>query len=144
MPLLTGVATTAATEVMLLLLLLLLGLPTSAAARQTCPQVRGFMAAGRRTVRLLVLVPHFLTLLRHLLLLMMSGTQIASLLCTNLLLLLLLFLRLTRLAPSALRFLLEEPLYQALTQLCFAAALLALSFLYCTTIAATGISNGGR
>lgn len=89
----------ATTEVMLLLLLvvLLLGLPTSAATRQTCPQVRGFMAAGR-TVRLLMLVPHFLTLLRHFLLRMMSGTQTTSLLSTNLLLLL-------RLASSAFRFL---------------------------------------
>lgn len=60
------VATTGTEMVLLLLLVLLLlvGLPTSAATRQTCPQVRGFMAAGR-TVRLLVLVPHFLTLLRH-------------------------------------------------------------------------------
>lgn len=116
MPLLliqVGAANTT-TEVMLLLLvlLLLLGLPTSAATRQTCPQVRGFMAAGR-TVRLLVLVPHFLTLLRHFLLRMMSGTQTSSLLNTNLLLLLLLLL-LTRLAPSAIRFLLEEPLHQLL------------------------------
>lgn len=88
----------ATTEVMLLLLVvLLLGLPTSAATRQTCPQVRGFMAAGR-TVRLLMLVPHFLTLLRHFLLRMMSGTQTTSLLSTNLLLLL-------RLASSAFRFL---------------------------------------
>lgn len=117
MPLLliqVGAANTT-TEVMLLLLvlLLLLGLPTSAATRQTCPQVRGFMAAGR-TVRLLVLVPHFLTLLRHFLLRMMSGTQTSSLLNTNLLLLLLLLL-LTRLAPPAIRFLLEEPLHQLLT-----------------------------
>lgn len=115
MPLLltqVGAAATT-TEVMLLLLVLLLGLPTSAATRQTCPQVRGFMAAGR-TVRLLVLVPHFLTLLRHFLLRMMSGTQTSSLLNTNLLLLLLLLL-LTRLAPPAIRFLLEEPLHQLLT-----------------------------
>lgn len=110
--LLTQVGAATTTEVMLLLLvLLLLGLPTSAATRQTCPQVRGFMAAGR-TVRLLVLVPHFLTLLRHFLLRMMSGTQTSSLLNTNLLLLLLL---LTRLAPPAIRFLLEEPLHQLLT-----------------------------
>lgn len=108
--LLTQVGAATTTEVMLLLLvLLLLGLPTSAATRQTCPQVRGFMAAGR-TVRLLVLVPHFLTLLRHFLLRMMSGTQTSSLLNTNLLLLLLL----TRLAPPAIRFLLEEPLHQLL------------------------------
>lgn len=64
----TAQVTTTDTKMVLLLLLLLLlllvGLPTSAATRQTCPQVRGFMAAGR-TVRLLVLVPHFLTLLRH-------------------------------------------------------------------------------
>lgn len=59
------VTTTDTTEmVVVLLLLLLVGLPTSAATRQTCPQVRGFIAAGR-TVRLLVLVPHFLTLLRY-------------------------------------------------------------------------------
>lgn len=99
---------------LVLVLLLLLGLPTSAATRQTCPQVRGFMAAGR-TVRLLVLVPHFLTLLRHFLLRMMSGTQISSLLNTNLLLLLLLLLWLTRLASPAIRFLLEEPFHQLLT-----------------------------
>lgn len=117
MPLLLTQVGATTTEVMLLLLvlvlLLLLGLPTSAATRQTCPQVRGFMAAGR-TVRLLVLVPHFLTLLRHFLLRMMSGTQISSLLNTNLLLLLLL-LWLTRLASPAIRFLLEEPLHQLLT-----------------------------
>lgn len=112
MPLLLTQVGATTTEVMLLLLvlLLLLGLPTSAATRQTCPQVRGFMAAGR-TVRLLVLVPHFLTLLRHFLLRMMSGTQTSSLLSTNLLLLLLL----TRLASPAIRFLLEEPLHQLLT-----------------------------
>lgn len=116
MPLLLTQVGATTTEVMLLLLvLLLLGLPTSAATRQTCPQVRGFMAAGR-TVRLLVLVPHFLTLLRHFLLRMMSGTQISSLLNTDLLLLLvLLLLRLTRLASPAIRFLLEEPLHQLLT-----------------------------
>lgn len=117
MPLLLTQVGATTTEVMLLLLvlLLLLGLPTSAATRQTCPQVRGFMAAGR-TVRLLVLVPHFLTLLRHFLLRMMSGTQISSLLNTGLLLLLvLLLLRLTRLASPAIRFLLEEPLHQLLT-----------------------------
>lgn len=89
-----------------LMLLLLVGLPTSAASRQTCPQVRGFMAA--RTVRLLV--PHFLSLLRYRLR-VMSGTQIPSLLNTGLLLLLLL---LCRLAASAFRFLLEEPLHQSL------------------------------
>lgn len=112
MPLLLTQVGATTTEVMLLLLvlLLLLGLPTSAATRQTCPQVRGFMAAGR-TVRLLVLVPHFLTLLRHFLLRMMSGTQTSSLLSTNLLLLLLL----TRLASPAIRFLLEESLHQLLT-----------------------------
>lgn len=116
MPLLltqVGAAATT-TEVMLLLLvlLLLLGLPTSAATRQTCPQVRGFMAAGR-TVRLLMLVPHFLTLLRHFLLRMMSGTQTSSLLSTNLLLLPLL---LSRFASPAFRFLLEKPLlHQPLT-----------------------------
>lgn len=112
MPLLLTQVGATTTEVMLLLLvlLLLLGLPTSAATRQTCPQVRGFMAAGR-TVRLLVLVPHFLTLLRHFLLRMMSGTQTSSLLSTNLLLLLLL----TRLASPAIRFLLEEPLHQLFT-----------------------------
>lgn len=111
MPLLLTQVGATTTEVMLLLLvlLLLLGLPTSAATRQTCPQVRGFMAAGR-TVRLLVLVPHFLTLLRHFLLRMMSGTQTSSLLNTNLLLLLL-----TRLASPAIRFLLEEPFHQLLT-----------------------------
>lgn len=117
MPLLLTQVGAFTTEVMLLLLvlLLLLGLPTSAATRQTCPQVRGFMAAGR-TVRLLVLVPHFLTLLRYFLLRMVSGTQISSLLNTNLLLLLvLLLLRLTRLASPAIRFLLEEPLHQLLT-----------------------------
>lgn len=116
MPLLltqVGTATTTTEVMLLLLVLLLLGLPTSAATRQTCPQVRGFMAAGR-TVRLLVLVPHFLTLLRHFLLRMMSGTQTSSLLNTNLLLLLLLLL-LTRLASPAIRFLLEEPLHQLLT-----------------------------
>lgn len=115
MPLLltqVGAAATTTEVMLLLLVLLLLGLPTSAATRQTCPQVRGFMAAGR-TVRLLVLVPHFLTLLRHFLLRMMSGTQTSSLLNTNLLLLLLLLL--TRLAPPAIRFLLEEPLHQLLT-----------------------------
>lgn len=110
MPLLLTQVGATTTEVMLLLLVLLLGLPTSAATRQTCPQVRGFMAAGR-TVRLLVLVPHFLTLLRHFLLRMMSGTQTSSLLSTNLLLLLLL----TRLASPAIRFLLEEPFHQLLT-----------------------------
>lgn len=112
MPLLLTQVGATTTEVMLLLLvlLLLLGLPTSAATRQTCPQVRGFMAAGR-TVRLLVLVPHFLTLLRHFLLRMMSGTQASSLLSTNLMLLLLL----TRLASPAIRFLLEEPLHKLLT-----------------------------
>lgn len=83
-----GAATTEVMLLLLLLVVLLLGLPTSAATRQTCPQVRGFMAAGR-TVRLLMLVPHFLTLLRHFLLRMMSGTQTTSLLSTNLLLLLL-------------------------------------------------------
>lgn len=117
MPLLLTQVGATTTEVMLLLLvlLLLLGLPTSAATRQTCPQVRGFMAAGR-TVRLLVLVPHFLTLLRHFLLRMMSGTQISSLLNTDqLLLLVLLLLRLTRLASPAIRFLLEKPLHQLLT-----------------------------
>lgn len=117
MPLLLTQVGATTTEVMLLLLvlLLLLGLPTSAATRQTCPQVRGFMAAGR-TVRLLVLVPHFLTLLRHFLLRMMSGTQISSLLNTDLLLLLvLLLLRQTRLASPVIRFLLEEPLHQLLT-----------------------------
>lgn len=93
-----GAATTEVMLLLLLLVVLLLGLPTSAATRQTCPQVRGFMAAGR-TVRLLMLVPHFLTLLRHFLLRMMSGTQTTSLLSTNLLLLLL------RLASSAFRFL---------------------------------------
>lgn len=110
MPLLLTQVGATTTEVMLLLLVLvlLLGLPTSAATRQTCPQVRGFMAAGR-TVRLLVLVPHFLTLLRHFLLRMMSGTQTSSLLSTNLLLLL------TRLASPAIRFLLEESLHQLLT-----------------------------
>lgn len=116
MPLLltqVGAANTTTEVMLLLLVLLLLGLPTSAATRQTCPQVRGFMAAGR-TVRLLVLVPHFLTLLRHFLLRMMSGTQTSSLLNTNLLLLLLLLL-LTRLASPAIRFLLEEPLHQLLT-----------------------------
>lgn len=92
-----GAATTEVMLLLLLLVVLLLGLPTSAATRQTCPQVRGFMAAGR-TVRLLMLVPHFLTLLRHFLLRMMSGTQTTSLLSTNLLLLL-------RLASSAFRFL---------------------------------------
>lgn len=91
-----GAATTEVMLLLLLLVVLLLGLPTSAATRQTCPQVRGFMAAGR-TVRLLMLVPHFLTLLRHFLLRMMSGTQTTSLLSTNLLLL--------RLASSAFRFL---------------------------------------
>lgn len=93
-----GAATTEVMLLLLLLVVLLLGLPTSAATRQTCPQVRGFMAAGR-TVRLLMLVPHFLTFLRHFLLRMMSGTQTTSLLSTNLLLLLL------RLASSAFRFL---------------------------------------
>lgn len=100
-------ASTAAKLMLLLLLLLLVGLPTSAASRQTCPQVRGFMAA--RTVRLLV--PHFLSLLRYRLR-VMSGTQIPSLLNTGLLLLLLLLL--CRLAASAFRFLLEEPLHQSL------------------------------
>lgn len=105
-------ATTAAKLMLLLLLLLLLvGLPTSAASRQTCPQVRGFMAA--RTVRL-VLVPHFLSLLRYGFR-VMSGTQIPSLLNTGLrLLLLLLLLLLCRLATPAFRFLLEEPLHQSL------------------------------
>lgn len=100
-------ASTAAKLMLLLLLLLLVGLPTSAASRQTCPQVRGFMAA--RTFRLLV--PHFLSLLRYRLR-VMSGTQIPSLLNTGLLLLLLLLL--CRLAASAFWFLLEESLHQSL------------------------------